>query len=141
MYYLNSRYYYPTIGRFISADYVSYLGADGTTKSYNLFAYYSNISACSVDSNSFSNQASIFVGQNDFDSITTDIFAPVLYYDVPIYNQNGYSLCWAFCQVMIEDYQSGRIRNNSQATERAIEISISVNGSNWDRGGMANKYI
>ena len=38
-YYLQSRYYDPNIGRFISMDDVSYLGADGTVLSYNSFAY------------------------------------------------------------------------------------------------------
>ena len=38
-YYLQSRYYDPNVGRFISADDVEYLGADGTPLSYNLYAY------------------------------------------------------------------------------------------------------
>ena len=42
LYYLQSRYYNPTLGRFISADDVAYLGADGTPTSYNLFAYCKN---------------------------------------------------------------------------------------------------
>ena len=39
LYYLNSRYYSPEFGRFISADDAAYLGADGEVLSYNLFAY------------------------------------------------------------------------------------------------------
>jgi len=42
LYYLQSRYYNPTICRFISADSIGFLGADGTPVSYNLFAYCSN---------------------------------------------------------------------------------------------------
>ena len=42
MYYLQSRYYDPVIGRFINADGVAYLGADGTLLAYNLFAYCGN---------------------------------------------------------------------------------------------------
>ena len=42
LYYLQSRYYNPYWGRFISADSVDYLGADGTPISYNLFAYCGN---------------------------------------------------------------------------------------------------
>lgn len=41
-YYLQSRYYDPTIGRFINADDTACLGADGTPLSYNLFAYCKN---------------------------------------------------------------------------------------------------
>ena len=39
LYYLNSRYYNPEICRFINADDIDYLGADGSPLSYNLFAY------------------------------------------------------------------------------------------------------
>ena len=42
LYYLNARYYDPNTGRFISADDVSYLGADGELTSYNLYAYCGN---------------------------------------------------------------------------------------------------
>jgi RHS repeat-associated protein len=42
LYVLNSRYYDPYTGRFISPDDVSYLGANGDLNSYNLYAYCSN---------------------------------------------------------------------------------------------------
>ena len=42
LYYLQSRYYNPAICRFISADSISYLGADGTPVSYNLFVHCRN---------------------------------------------------------------------------------------------------
>ena len=42
LYYLQSRYYNPTWGRFISAAVVAYLGADGKLVSYNLFTYCGN---------------------------------------------------------------------------------------------------
>ncbi|MBQ1305586.1 MAG: RHS repeat-associated core domain-containing protein, partial [Erysipelotrichales bacterium] len=42
LYYLNSRYYDPEVGRFISPDSVSYLGADGTILGYDLYTYCDN---------------------------------------------------------------------------------------------------
>ena len=42
LYYLQSRYYDPVIGRFINADSITYLGADGTPLSYNIYAYCKN---------------------------------------------------------------------------------------------------
>ena len=42
LYYLQSRYYDPEVGRFINADDVDYLGASGKPLSYNLFAYCEN---------------------------------------------------------------------------------------------------
>ena len=41
-YYLQSRYYDPTVGGFINADEIGYLGVNGTIPSYNLFAYCEN---------------------------------------------------------------------------------------------------
>ena len=42
LYYLQSRYYDPAVGRCISPDSVDYLGASGAVSSYNLFAYCEN---------------------------------------------------------------------------------------------------
>jgi len=39
LYYLKSRYYDAAIGRFINADSINYLGANGNLCSFNLFAY------------------------------------------------------------------------------------------------------
>lgn len=38
-YYLNSRYYDPSVGRFLNADGIDFLGTDEGLLSYNLFAY------------------------------------------------------------------------------------------------------
>ena len=42
LYYLQSRYYDPEIGRFISPDEFDYLGVDGTPLSFNLYTYCNN---------------------------------------------------------------------------------------------------
>ena len=42
MYYLQSRYYDPDIGRFINSDDVNFVGLAGTVNSYNAFAYCEN---------------------------------------------------------------------------------------------------
>ena len=39
LYYLQSRYYNPAIGRFLNADDIDYLGANDSLLSFNLFAY------------------------------------------------------------------------------------------------------
>ena len=64
-FYLQSRYYDPETGRFINADSVSYLGADGTSLSYNLYAYCLNNPANRADENgtlSLPNWMKIVVG-------------------------------------------------------------------------------
>ena len=41
-YYLNSRYYNPQLGRFVTMDEVEYLGASGSLLGYNLYSYCGN---------------------------------------------------------------------------------------------------
>ena len=51
LYYLNSRYYDPEVGRFINANDVQYLGENGDFVNYNLFAYCANNPVKTVDEN------------------------------------------------------------------------------------------
>ena len=53
LYYLQSRYYNPEIGRFINADDVDVLGANGDFASLNLFAYCGNNPVSRADSNGY----------------------------------------------------------------------------------------
>ena len=49
LYYLQSRYYDPTVGRFINADDTDYLGANKISLSYNLFTYCENEPILKID--------------------------------------------------------------------------------------------
>ncbi len=65
LYYIISRYYNPEIGRWINADDIDYLGADGSPLSYNLFAYCMNnpVNRFDVNGNwSLSNWAKMAIG-------------------------------------------------------------------------------
>ena len=65
LYYLQSRYYDPEIGRFINADDTDYLGLDGSPLSYNLFAYCMNNPVNRLDANgnwSLPNWAKVAIG-------------------------------------------------------------------------------
>ena len=42
LYYLQSRYYDPVVGRFVNADEATYLGSSGTVLGHNLFVYCEN---------------------------------------------------------------------------------------------------
>ena len=59
-------------------------------------------------------------------------------YDVPLYDQGKYSLCWAYCQTMIEDYKSKRKQNNSSAELSAISLALLRKNKDgyWDKGSF-----
>ena len=62
LYYLQSRYYDPTMGRFISADDISYLGAGDSVVSYNLYAYCGNNPVMGYDPTGHWDWATFFSG-------------------------------------------------------------------------------
>ena len=65
--------------------------------------------------------------------------AQTIKYDVPLYKQGHLSLCWAFCQVMIESYRNGKTLTQRQARNNAIDIAKKTHGSDkksvWNNGG------
>ena len=74
--------------------------------------------------------------------IFDDSGCSTLKYDVPLYSQGDLSLCWAYCQIMLEDYQSGIVRTQEDANKKAKELAISVHGEFdkngneiWNKGG------
>ncbi len=54
MYYLQSRYYDPAVGRFINADDTYYIGYTGTVLSYNIFTYCENNPIICTDDTGYS---------------------------------------------------------------------------------------
>ena len=61
-YYLQSRYYDPQTGRFINADDPGFLGPDGDTQGYNLFAYCGNNPTNKTDSEGTFTFSSVAIG-------------------------------------------------------------------------------
>ena len=54
---------------------------------------------------------------------------------MPIYAQGNKGICWAFCQVMVESYKTGKVLSQEEADNRAIQIAIEENGEeNWNDG-------
>ena len=148
-YYLQSRYYDPAIGRFINADNVV-SGIGGIFQGYNLFAYCFNNPICLSDSSGQwpFEESLINIGKAIAEKFKETWDALTVIHDVPLYYQGDYNLCWAFCQVMVEDYHNGVTRTNDQATARAKEIAISVHGEydqygneTWDQGGLPTNIV
>lgn len=62
-------------------------------------------------------------------------------YDVPLYSQGTYNLCWDFAVQMVEDYMMGTVNPNdsqsekqSRATEECISRAKEYLGSDWNSG-------
>lgn len=62
-------------------------------------------------------------------------------YDVPLYDQGSYPMCWNFSMQMVEDYMMGTIDPNATAAEKqadatadCIERSKELFGDDWNSG-------
>ena len=62
-YYLQSRYYDPTIGRFLNADDTAFLGASGTLVGWNLFVYCENNSVNGLDPSGYAAFSAVRLAQ------------------------------------------------------------------------------
>ena len=107
LYYLQSRYYDPQTGRFISAD--AYLVAGDHINSTNMFAYCLNNPVMYVDPDGRETEP--------------------IHYNVPQYHQGNYGLCWAVCQIMVTDYYAGI---NNDDINRAKELSLELTGTSQE---------
>ena len=144
LYYLGSRYYDPIMKRFVNANEV----IDSGSLAPNMFAY------CANNPMAFSATSSVSTAPPISKNTKTDFHIPEydssrsFRYDVPLYNQNGYNLCWAFCQVMVEDYKTRITRTKEKAEDRAIQIAITYHGASgiedretWDKSGWPTDVV
>ena len=138
-YYLQSRYYDPEVGRFINAD--GYINGNRDLLGFNMYAYCGNNPILYIDPNGewvslVLLVATITVAAITLTSSERQVETSGIKYDVPLYNQGLTSMCWAYCQVMVESYQNGETLSQKDADKRAKEIAIARNGvDNWNRGG------
>ena len=136
LYYLQSRYYNPQVGRFLNAD--GYVTTGQGATSYNMFAYCGNNPVNRLDlSGKCWEKAKKWI-TNKWDEFTTwcsEIISPQ--HDVPLYDQGATNLCWAYSQTMVEDSIAGRTRTQAGADERARELGEQRNGvDNWSDPGF-----
>ena len=132
-YYLKSRYYDPAICRFINAD-----GLASTGQGFigcNMFAYCLNnpVNGCDPSGN-----FPWYMDENGEEHEGEPNH--VIKYSVPVYSQGHLSICYAFCQVMVESFISGRTLSPAAAEHSAISIAMGYNHSfnelDWNRGGL-----
>ena len=145
LYYLQSRYYNPQWGRFLNAD--GYLSTGTGLLGYNMYTYCDNNPIMHVDCTGEGPISWLILGialattlsltSCTDNNSSTD--SHVVKYDVPLYKQGGLSLCWAFCEVMLDSYSNGNVLKNRKAREKAISIAKEYHGSEskkiWNDGG------
>ena len=145
LYYLQSRYYDPKLGRFINADRLVATG-DGFTGN-NVFAYCGNNPVMFIDPCGTCKHFWFLLGLVDCAECKAEKAAQkaleeanTIKYDVPLYKQGDYSLCWSFCEEMVDSYNSGQKLTQKEATRnsinRAKQVAGSDNISEWNQGGL-----
>ena len=131
-YYLNSRYYDPETGRFISSDVMLSTG-QGVT-GHNSYAYCLNDPINTKDDDG--TRAGNIVLKNEGCGMSRH----AVIYDVPSYKQGRTSLCWAYSEIMIESYRTNIKLSYDETVERAMNIAIERQRfigryGDWNRGG------
>ena len=86
MYYLRSRYYISSLQRFLNAD--------ESFVEKNKYSYCKNSPVSRLDLDGHCTACAIF--HTDYEIV----------YDVPVYSQGEQPLCWAYCQIMREEYDN-----------------------------------
>ena len=146
-------YFSPKWGRFLNADI--YLNANGDIIGYNLFAYCGNdpVLCCDYSGEGLVSifaalallaaaalipSSSCLSAESSKNKTGAESSTKILY-DVPLYNQGNLSLCWAYCEVMVDSYNNSEILNKRIAREKAIQIAQKYHNSTskekWNKGG------
>ena len=134
-YYLLTRYYDPVTRRFINAD--GQLNTDSLL-GFNMFAY------CENNPVIYSDPCGTCVHRwdfwNDCDKCTPTQTKEekkwFIKYNVPLYNQGNHGICWAVCQIMMEDFKAGKRSIGILGYFRAYLLALNLNGEeNLEEGG------
>ena len=128
LYYLRSRYYASQTSRFVNSD--SIIGSLFALLKQNQFSYCRNTPIKFLDPSGLESQPAMPSNEENFWVQVIKLFERLftVQYDVPLYNQESYALCWAFCQVMVEDFRAGTKKSAEEAKACAIELAKTVNG-------------
>ena len=118
LYYLQSRYYDPKIGRFINADSVDYLDASGTVLGCNLFAYCENNPVNMVDENGLFAMAATAIAGVGISAATLTVIECVLA-----------ALISTVCTIIICDYISKNSYKIEQVMRRVQSKAAAANNT------------
>ena len=127
-YYLNSRFYNPKLGRFVTMDEVEYLGASGSLLSYNLYSYCEGNPICYSDE---SGNDAIYVV--DFKAL------PVVGHAILYYQYDGKWYKTEFTGFNF-DKKTAKIYNSEVSTSIESELNKSKRNSIYLKGDYSKVY-
>ena len=140
--------YDPSTGRFINADALvmseALRGANQFLYCYNnpiLLSDYTGTRPVIGDSIRNETKEQRFMSFKCINSPNSPyIFNNEIKYNVPLYKQKDNKICWAICQVMLEDYRSGTATTYAEAIDRGKKIAIEKLGeASWEKGGFPDR--
>ena len=136
LYYLRSRFY--------NHDWERFCNADKLLAFYNLFSYCENSPSNKYDSSGAKSlEATHTTNESPKPAplppppprTTPAPKYPAIYYDVPLYCQYEFGICWAVSQIMVEDYFAEIQRTHEEALQAAITLAKDSLGDAWNDGG------
>ena len=156
LYYLQSRYYCPGIGRFINADALVSTGQGFL--GFNMFAYCLNNPVNFVDPDGYAAQSAFQrlvmririrvntrrVNANNARlgrapramNPTAGQMSGAISHNVPSLDQGLRQLCWAYAQAMVESWQVGEMWTQNEGSLRAQTIAMGRHGADdWNQPG------
>ena len=145
LYYLRSRYYNPSTNRFANCDIqINFTSLRGQ----NVYAYCECNPVIYADADGTCVHRWYLLGLVDCDKCKAKksyMERRSVKYNVPLYAQGSYSLCWAFCQVMVESYKSNTNHTPEEATNKAIKLAQKVTKSDnieiWNKGNWPTNMV
>ena len=96
-----------------------------------MFAYCGNNSVRYVDYTGEARTTTLYDSSGSSEANTNRVK-----YNVPLYKQGKYKLCWAYCQAMVESWDANKTLSARKAFKRVKEIAVACYGeTNWNQGG------
>jgi len=123
-YYLQSRYYDPTTGRFISSDVL--LSTGQGVLGHNAYAYCLDNPVNMVDDGGTRPAKGAINPDGDGKGDIIDEDNRIIRYNVPLFSQGTTSLCWAYCQIMdlAYRYYYEMTQDSADAIARVLDFYV-----------------
>ncbi len=144
LYYTENRYYDPEVARFLNAKNLSTLDSNGDVFDYNLYLY----ALGNPVNYGFKNDVEMYeiIQPKSPDSgCRSTVTDTLILYDIPVYDQGSYNLCWAYCWVSTYYYREHICKSNIEAYKDEVlflktRFDPIDTGADTNRGDSIGEY-